>query len=399
MRIRRHRLPPKHPFEIRQLKSRSVKSYLFKWLSILTIFFALSFLFIFVSNVLHKGVSAFNQTYIQIPVDITQYAITINPRVAIQRDHRKLVSRAWVRNLPQMVKETPILLDTKEEMWILADDEVDQYIKGKSNKLSSKDRTIIDKLKAQNKIDLRFNIIFFTQGDSKMPEYAGFLSAIKGTIMTVFVTMMVSFPIGVMTAIYLEEFAQDSRVTQIIEININNLASVPPILFGLLGLAVFINVIGVPRSSALVGGLTLGLMTLPIIIVSTRTALRSVPNAIREAGFALGLNKFQVVWGNVLPLAMPGIMTGSIISLAHAIGETSPLLLVGMITFIPESPSLVTDATTVMSAQIYTWASMPQGAYIERTSAAILILLGVMVILNMIAIMIRSRFSKRYNYE
>ncbi|KIM06512.1 MAG: phosphate ABC transporter permease [Sulfurovum sp. FS08-3] len=384
---------------MKQLKSRAIKSYLFKWLSILTIFFALSFLFIFISNILYKGMSAFNQTYIQVPVNITPYAVTTNPRVAIQRDHRKLVSRTWVRNLPQMVKETPTLLNTHEEMWILADDEVDQYIKGKNTKLSSKDRAIIDKLKAQKKVDLRFNIIFFTHGDSKMPEYAGFLSAIKGTIMMVFVTMMVSFPIGVMTAIYLEEFADDSRVTQIIEININNLASVPPILFGLLGLAVFINVMGVPRSSALVGGLTLGLMTLPIIIVSTRTALRSVPNAIREAGFALGLNKFQVVWGNVLPLAIPGIMTGSIVSLAHAIGETSPLLLVGMITFIPDSPSFVTDATTVMSAQIYTWASMPQGAYIERTSAAILILLGVMMILNMIAIMIRSRFSKRYNYE
>ncbi|MBN2825615.1 MAG: phosphate ABC transporter permease PstA [Campylobacterales bacterium] len=397
MKVAHHK--PKHPFELKQLKRRTAKSHLFKMISIFTIFFALSFLLIFITNILYKGISAFNQTYIQVPVHITKHATTINPRVAIQKEHRKLVSRAWVRNLPQMVKDKPSLMGVKKEMWILADDEVDQYIKGKSSKLISKDRAIIDKLKTQNKIDLRFNIIFFTHGDSKMAEYAGFLSAIKGTIMTIFVTMLVSFPIGVMTAIYLEEFAQDSRVTQIIEININNLASVPPILFGLLGLAVFINVIGIPRSSALVGGLTLGMMTLPIIIVSTRTALRSVPKSIREAGFALGLTKFQVVRGSVMPLAMPGIMTGSIISLAHAIGETSPLLLIGMITFIPDSPSFVTDATTVMSAQIYTWASMPQGAYIERTSAAILILLGVMVILNMAAIMIRSKFSKRYNYE
>jgi len=389
---------PKHPFDIQQLHPRTIKSYLFKLATITTIFFALSFLMLFIGNIILKGYSAFNQTYIQIEANITPQAIHLNPRLAIERKYRRLVSRAWVRNLPNMVKKDLSLMGTKKAFWILADDQVDQYIKGHSSKLNAKEQAIINKLQTKGKVTLRFNILFFTNGDSKMPEYAGFLSAIKGTVLTILVTMLVSFPIGVMTAIYLEEFANDNRVTQIIEININNLAAVPPILFGLFGLAIFINVMGVPRSSALVGGLTLGLMTLPIIIVSTRSALRSVSKSVRETGFALGLSKYQVVRGNVLPSALPGIMTGSIISLAQAIGETSPLLLIGMITFIPDAPTFITDATTVMSAQIYTWSNMPQGAYIERTSAAILILLLVMIVLNMFAILVRSKYKKRNRY-
>ncbi len=208
--------------------------------------------------------------------------------------------------------------------------------------------------------------------------------------------MSVSFPIGVMTAIYLEEFAQDNKFTQIIEVNINNLAAIPSILFGLLGLAIFINLFGMPRSSALVGGLTLALMTLPIIIVTARAALRSVPDSIRQAGYGLGLTKIQVVRDHVLPLAFPGIMTGSIIGLAQAMGETAPLIIVGMIAFIPDSPSSITEAATVMPAQIFTWAGMPERAYIEKTAMGILTLLTVLISLNAIAVYLRKRFETKW---
>jgi phosphate transport system permease protein len=209
--------------------------------------------------------------------------------------------------------------------------------------------------------------------------------------------MVVAFPIGVATAVYLEEFADpDSRWSQIIEININNLAAVPSILFGLLGLAIFINLFGLPRSSALVGGLTLALMTLPIIVVSSRAALRSVPASIRQAGYGLGLTKVQVVRDHVLPLAFPGIMTGSIIGLAQAMGETAPLIIVGMIAFIPDNPSSIMEAATVMPAQIFTWAGMPEVAYIERTAAGILVLLTVLITLNALAVYLRKKFEVKW---
>jgi phosphate transport system permease protein len=199
-----------------------------------------------------------------------------------------------------------------------------------------------------------------------------------------------------MTAIYLEEFAPDNKFTQFIEVNINNLAAIPSILFGLLGLAIFINFFGLPRSSALVGGMTLALMSLPIIIVSAKAALKSVPESIRQAGYGLGLTKWQITRDHVLPIAMPGMLTGSIIALAQAIGETAPLIIVGMIAFVPDAPTSVMSAATVMPAQIYTWSGMPELAYIEKTAAAIIVLLTVLLSLNTIAIVLRKKFTKRF---
>jgi len=200
----------------------------------------------------------------------------------------------------------------------------------------------------------------------------------------------------VMTAVYLEEFAEENFWTGLIEVNINNLAAIPSILFGLLGLAVFITLFGMPRSSPLVGGLTLALMTLPIIIVSSRAALRSVPDSIRQAGYGLGLTKIQVVQDHVLPLAFPGIMTGSIIGLAHAMGETAPLIIVGMIAFIPDTPTSIFEAATVMPAQLFTWAGMPERAYIERTAAGIMVLISVLLVLNAFAIYLRKKFEVKW---
>jgi phosphate transport system permease protein len=210
------------------------------------------------------------------------------------------------------------------------------------------------------------------------------------------VTMVIAVPIGVMTAIYLEEFAPDNKFTQFIEVNINNLAAIPSILFGLLGLAIFINFFGMPRSSALVGGMTLALMSLPIIIVSAKAALKAVPESIRQAGYGLGLTKWQITRDHVLPIAMPGMLTGSIIALAQAIGETAPLIIVGMIAFVPDAPMSIMSAATVMPAQIYTWSGMPELAYIEKTAAAIIVLLVVLLSLNTVAIMLRKKFTKRF---
>jgi len=251
-------------------------------------------------------------------------------------------------------------------------------------------------MREEGKVRLGFNRTFFSKGDSKIPEYSGFWSAMVGSIMTMIVTMLISFPIGVMTAIYLEEFAPDNKMTQFIEININNLAAIPSILFGLLGLAIFINFFGVPRSSPLVGGMTLALMTLPIIIVSSKAALKAVPATIRQAGFGLGLTRWQIVRDHVLPLALPGMLTGSIIGLAQAMGETAPLIIVGMIAFIPDATSSIVDAATVMPAQIFTWSGMPERAYLERTAAGILVLLTVLLSLNAIAIYLRKKFERKW---
>ncbi len=284
-------------------------------------------------------------------------------------------------------------MNTRQTTWVLLNHQVDQYLKGHYYKVKDKDLKLIQTMQEQGKVEKHFNTVFFTHGDSKIPENSGFKSAIIGSVLTLLVTMVVAFPLGVMTAVYLEEFAEDNRWTQLVEVNINNLAAIPSILFGLLGLAVFISLFGMPRSSPLVGGLTLALMTLPIIIVSARAALRSVPDSIRQAGYGLGLTKVQVVQDHVLPLAFPGIMTGSIIGLSQAMGETAPLIIIGMIAFIPDTPTSIFEAATVMPAQLFTWAGMPERAYVERTAAGIMLLISVLITLNTFAIYLRKKFE------
>ena len=384
-----------HPFYDPTLKSRHVRSKLFKLFTFLSITFAISFLLFFLGDMIIKGLPAFKQTYIE--VDVTYNDKTIkSTRRAIDKKYRKVVSRAWLRNIPRLVEQNPALMGTTQPAWVLANSQVDQYLKGHHYKLKDKYRKLIDTMNQDGKVEMRFNKNFFTHGDSKIPENSGFKSAIVGSVLTLIVTMVVAFPLGVMTAVYLEEFADDNRWTQLIEVNINNLAAIPSILFGLLGLAVFINLFGMPRSSPLVGGLTLALMTLPIIIVSSRAALRSVPDSIRQAGYGLGLTRVQVVQDHVLPLAFPGIMTGSIIGLAQAMGETAPLIIIGMIAFIPDAPGSIFEAATVMPAQIFTWAGMPERAYIERTAAGIMVLISILITLNALAIYLRKKFEVKW---
>lgn len=384
-----------NPFYDPTLKKRHFMDKLFKALSLSALIFSMVFLIIFFTDIITKGLPSFKQTYIQLPM--TYNAETVADSVyAVEEKYETLVSRAWFRDMPKYAVAHPEVMGKTVNEWVLADDEVDQYLKGHHNTLSEEEIATLSQIQAVSKVELRFNSIFFTTGDSKIPENSGFFSSVVGSLLTIIICMAFSFPIGVMTAIYLEEFAKDNKISHIIEININNLAAVPSILFGLLGLAVFIGFFGMPRSSALVGGLTLALMTLPVIIVSARTALRGVPASIRQAAFGLGLTKWQVVRDHVLPLGLPGILTGSIIGMARAMGETAPLIIVGMIAFIPDAPTSFTGAATVMPAQIFTWAGMPEGAYIERVSGAIIVLLGVLMTLNAIAIYFRKKYEIKW---
>ena len=254
----------------------------------------------------------------------------------------------------------------------------------------------IDRLQDEGKVRLVFNTYFFTAGDSQHPEAAGILPAVVGSVMILALVFVLAVPIGVMTSIYLEEFAPDNLLTQTIEVNINNLAAIPSILFGVLGLYAFINTMGMPRSSALVGGVTLALMTLPIIIISTRAALRAVPDSIRRAGFAMGATRWQVVTHHVLPQSISGILTGSIIGLAQAMGETAPLIIIGLIVFAGEPPSGIADTTTAMPAQIFRWWGESQRAFDERAALAILCLLLVLFAMNALAVYLRARSEKRW---
>jgi len=299
------------------------------------------------------------------------------------------------------------------EEWVLAQHEVDQYLKGyeyiqpetyddpRRRPISLEMAERIDRLLEEGRIRLAFNKGFFLNGDSKMPEAAGIFPAAVGSVLVLAIVFVLCVPIGVLTSIYLEEFAPDNALTQTIEVNINNLAAIPSILFGVLGLAVFINLpssVGGPnlRSTALVGGATLALMTLPIIIISSRAALRAVPDSIRMAGHAMGATRWQVVLHHVLPQSISGILTGSIIGLAQAMGETAPLIIVGLVAFVPEAPSGVTEPTTVMPAQIFTWFGEPQPAFQERAALGIVMLLLVLFIMNGLAVYLRARSEKRW---
>lgn len=382
-------------FYIPQLQKRKNKAKIFEFISLSALILSLAFLVLFLFDMVRQGYPAFTQAHVKVDITYNQ-DLKDNPYSAFTRDDMKIISRAWIRGLPMQIENDSSLMGTSTALWAPADAQVDQYLKGKHNKLTDKLKQRVDKLKAENKIESKFSTIFFFSGDSKIPENAGFFSALVGSLLTMLVTMLIAVPLGVMTAIYLEEFAKDTKWTQIIEININNLAAIPSILFGLLGLAIFINFFGVPRSSPLVGGMTLALMSLPVIIVSSKAALKAVPASIRQAGFGLGLTKWQIVRDHVLPIAFPGMLTGSIIALAQAIGETAPLIIVGMIAFVPDAATSVFESATVMPAQIYTWSGMPEGTYIEKTAAGIVLLLSVLLLLNTIAIYLRSKFTKTW---
>jgi phosphate transport system permease protein len=275
--------------------------------------------------------------------------------------------------------------------------EIVTYVTPEGNRrVSDIEVAFLEKLKAEGRVERHFNWLFFTAGDSREPELAGIRGALMGSVLMLLVTLALCLPIGVLAAIYLEEFAPKNRLTDLIEININNLAAVPSIVFGLLGLAVFLNFFGLPRSAPLVGGLVLALLVLPTIIIAARAALKAVPPSIKEAALGVGASHQQAVFHHVLPLAMPGIMTGTIIGMAHALGETAPLLMIGMIAFIVDVPTSFTSAATALPVQVYLWSDLPEPAFQAKTAAAIIVLLVFLFMMNGLAIYLRKKFERRW---
>lgn len=329
------------------------------------------------------------------------------PDVSGRRDKRqlaKLVSSGSDLALMKIVMAQPDIIGARQKIWLTASDDIDMLNKGyidrqlpqTSRPVSDRHIVWFDQLTGAGLVKRSFNIAFFSHGDSREPEQAGIWGAVVGSFFTMAVTLLLSFPIGVAAATYLEEFAPKNRWTDLIEVNLNNLAAVPSIVFGLLGVVVFLNVMGLPRSAPLVGGMVLALMTLPTIIIATRATLRAVPPSIREAALGIGASRFQVVTHHVLPLALPGTLTGTIIGMGRALGETAPLLLIGMVAFIVDIPESATDAATVLPVQIFLWSDMPERAFVERTSAAIMVLLGFLILMNLIAIVLRKKFERRW---
>lgn len=292
-------------------------------------------------------------------------------------------------------------LGTRQTVKLSASDDVDQYIKhykgtAQTGRLNELQLQYLEKMQAAGLVHTSFNTAFFSEADSREPESAGIRGAFVGSLWTMLVTLLVAFPLGVMAAVYLEEFAPKNRLSTFIEININNLAAVPSIVFGLLGLYVFLQVMELPRSAALVGGLVLALMTLPVIVIATRAALKAVPPSMRQAAQALGASPVQVVWHHVVPYALPGILTGTIIGMARALGETAPLLMIGMVAFIADVPQGITEPATVLPVQIFLWADSPERAFAEKTAAAILVLLLFLLAMNAVAVYLRKKFERRW---
>lgn len=312
-----------------------------------------------------------------------------------------LIATYASNQIRDLIRQNPELMGTEQKLEFLTHDNVGVYLKhgegGEySIRLSERQREWVDAMYEEGVIKKKFNDVFFKTSDSRVPANAGIWGAIVGSLLTLGVTLVIAFPVGVAAAVYLEEFAPKNRFTDFIEVNINNLAAVPSIIFGLLGLAVFINLFGLPRSVPVVGGLVLALMTLPTIIISSRAAIKTVPPSVRDAAEAMGASKMQVVMHHVIPLAMPGMLTGSIIGMAQALGETAPLLLIGMVAFIVEVPEGFMDSATVLPVQIYLWASSAEQAFIEKASAGIMVLLTFLLSMNALAIGLRKRLERRW---
>ena len=304
-----------------------------------------------------------------------------------------LFTSAAAANVRAKLLAQPSLIAGKQRFWLPGSSDVD--VAYKSNGDASAERNVAA-LEDKDQLQSGINWTFLTGADATDPATVGIWAAFKGSLMTMAITLLLAFPIGVFAALYLEEYAAKNRLTDIIEVSINNLAAVPSIIFGLLGLAVFLSLFGMPRSSALVGGLTLALMTMPVIVIAGRNAVKSVPPSIREAALGIGASPVQVVFHHVLPLALPGILTGTIIGMARALGETAPLLMIGMRAFIPSAPSGFTDAATALPVQIYLWSDEVNQGFIEKTSAAIIVLLLFLLGMNALAIYLRNRFETRW---
>lgn len=417
------------------LKKRYAAERRFRLYGVLAIAVGLVFLAIMLTSIVSKGYTAFWQATVTLQVEFDPKIIdpenkrATDPNVLITANYPKLAETALIAKLGidpndkaavrklkgflsdgsrvqlrSIVMADPSVIGTTQSVDILAAANLDSAYKGQIDltvpesrrKVSDQQVEWMNKLKAEGAMSEHFNTGLFTFGASSRPETSGVGVAIIGSFYMMVIVLLLALPIGVAASIYLEEFAKKSRFTDLIEVNINNLAAVPSIVFGLLGLAVFVNFLGLPRSASFVGGLVLTLMTLPTIIIATRAALAAVPPSIRAAALGLGASKMQMVFQHILPLAAPGILTGTIIGLARALGETAPLLLIGMVAFVADYPKTPFDPATALPVQIYMWANEAERAFVERMSGAIIILLIFLMAMNIVAIVLRRRFERRW---
>lgn len=407
---------PKH----RLLRSRKRKELSFRRAGLASILVAFCFLMSLAWNILSNGVSAFAEARINVPLTFTTELVEENaynkiiqngllelfPDVQERREKRELfslISRNAKHKLKDIYESMPELKGAKAHVWLPASSPASTFYKKRlleqtkyGGKITEKQAAWITKLAKDQRIERHFNWPFFKNGDSREAEQAGILASTIGSFLSIVVCILLAFPLGVATAIYLEEFAKKNWFTDFIEININNLAAVPSIIFGLLGLSIYLNFFGLPRSSSLVGGMVLALLILPVIVIATRNALQAVPPSIRYAAAALGATPTQVVFHHTLIYALPGIMTGVILSVARAFGETAPLLMIGMVAFIADIPKSFTDPATTLPVQVYLWSNNPELGFVEKTAAAIIVLLSFMVLINLLAIYIRKRFEIKW---
>jgi phosphate transport system permease protein len=411
------------------LRRRHRKEAIFRTFGVLATAVGITFLGVFFVSLVGQGASAFRQTFIELDIEYSEEVLAPGgeldlefadydtlvrnalwrefPDVTDRRERRelsRLVSAAAGFQLRNALIHDPGLLGTRGRVAVPASATVDMLAKGKVDRgLDTAQRPVtdrqfqwVDALAERGRLRINFNAALFANGDSREPELAGIKGALMGSFYMLIVTISISFPLGVAAAIYLEEFAPKSRWADLIEVNINNLAAVPSIVFGLLGLAVFINWLGMPRSAPLVGGLVLALLTLPVIIIASRAAITAVPPSIREAALGIGASRMQVVFHHVVPLALPGMLTGAIIGMSRALGETAPLLMIGMVAFIVDVPGGFSDPATALPVQIFLWADSPERAFAERTSAAIIVLLGFLLLMNLAAIILRKKLGRQW---
>ena len=415
------------------LKKRHAASQRLKTYGIMAIVTAISFLAILLTTIISNGYTAIQQTELQIALTIPAEKLqnddgAIDPVKARNFNWNGLIKKAFRAefsdvtamldkralseilsknagyDLRRQIEAKGVIPTGGTKLWVKTSDDVDMLMKGRldrnldesQRRLSDQQIGWIDKLVADDRIRLVFNDTFFTAADSREPESAGVLGATVGSAMALFVTVLLALPLAVMAAVYLEYFAPPGRVTDFIEVNINNLAAVPSIVFGLLGLAVFLGFFGMPRSAPLVGGMVLALMTLPTIIIATRASIRAVPTSIRDAALGLGASRMQAAIDHILPLAAPGILTGTIIGIAQALGETAPLIMIGMVAFIVDVPTTLTDPATALPVQIYIWSDSAERAFYERSSLAIMVLLTFLITMNISAVLLRRKFEKKW---
>ena len=411
------------------LRKRRRKEVLFRTSGMLATLVGVFFLVAFFWTLLSQGSSAFVQSFVELDFEFSEDALAPNGELDLQYADFDGIARTALRNkfpevtgrsdrrelyrlisvgagyqIREAIMGNPSLLGETLTMQVPTSANVDMLLKGNIDRnipeaqrpISDQQIEWIDVLIAEGSLASKFNSALFLNGDSREPELAGIRGALMGSFYMLIVTILLAFPVGTAAAIYLEEFAPRNRWADLIEVTINNLAAVPSIVFGLLGLAVFINWVGIPRSAPLVGGLVLSLMTLPVIIIASRAAIKSVPPSIREAALGLGASRMQVVFHHVLPLAMPGMLTGGIIGMSRALGETAPLLMIGMVAFIVDVPSGFLDPATALPVQIYLWADSPERAFAERTSAAIIVLLGFLLLMNLAAVIVRKKVERQW---